>query len=197
MRITRNIERVRDACADICRQSIAFVAHDNQSALLVLYGSGGVHIAPVKQGAIDRDMRLTIGLEEGQQVGIVHLYPSQSTHGGLYHFGIEAVGSIVGTEDVMHAKPVAGANDSPQITRVLDAVKGKDKSVVPIGGYGIRCVRRQGVSLFAEHSDDALRRAQGGHLLYLGRGSIVGGYEEFELESVLEFADTFLSLRDK
>ena len=55
----------------------------------------------------------------------MHLYASDSTHGGLYGFGTIGIGGAYRAEDVAYAKPVGHSDDGAQVSWVLDVVEGK------------------------------------------------------------------------
>ena len=144
-----------------------------------------------------------------RQVGVVDLNSCEGAHGSLYHLGVVAVGGVGRTNDLMHAEPVAGADDRAEIARILDAIQSEGEGEIRQNW------RIQGA--FAENSDDTLRRTEPAHLLDLGargkersdrvavrsetacavRGETVFDDEGNEFEILTQFGHTFLAFSDK
>ena len=93
------------------RDTIAFVAHDDDSQVAISDSIRFVHIPAFEQSAIERDALKMKLLEHLGQVHIVQSHACEGTHSGLYHLRIKAIRRITGTEYVVNTKPITCAND--------------------------------------------------------------------------------------
>ena len=93
------------------RDTVALVAHDDDSLVAIRNGIRIVHIPTFEQSAIERHALLVELCERLRQIHIMQSYARQRAHGGLYDFGIETIRRITGTEYVVNTKPITCADD--------------------------------------------------------------------------------------
>ena len=86
---------------------VAFISHDDKARFRQ---RTGIHVFTIEECSVDWCLFLYL-LYEICQREIVQPHSCQCPHGGLYRFRIEYVDRVLGTIDVLYAKPVGQTDD--------------------------------------------------------------------------------------
>ena len=121
-----------DSGTDGGRDAVAFVAHYYES---MVGECRLVDILAIEQHSANG--HVGVGCEQVLKVAIMHTDMGYRSHGGDDGFGVEEIDRVAGSEDMFYSEPMASADDSAEVSGVLDSVEHDIESAGEVGAIEI------------------------------------------------------------